>query len=209
MRIGPSAGSSAARARSEGGIHGLWLAALAISGLVAGHTVAYIVTVRDAQARLSLLARTGHSYWHAAMAIAVVGGLTAVVARIARSFSAGRHDGRAPSQAGLFLRLAPMQLVGFVLMETTERLAAHQSPSTVFAHHFLVIGLLAQVVVALLVTAVDRLLSHAAHALGVALASTATLHPPTDTVRAWYGVVVPRVSAGAGGGSRAPPVLVV
>ncbi len=68
----------------------VWIAALALSGVVAGHAVAYYLAVPGAGQRNALLARSGHSHWSIAVTIAVLLELAGVLAVAVRHVRAGR-----------------------------------------------------------------------------------------------------------------------
>jgi hypothetical protein len=75
----------------------LWIAALALSGVAAGHSVAYDLAAPGAGQRQALLAKTGHSYWNVAVTVAVLLELAGVFALAVRHFRAGRRE-RHPSR---------------------------------------------------------------------------------------------------------------
>jgi|SRR5437879_214675 len=58
----------------------VWIAALALSGVAAGHAVAYYLAVPGTGQRNALLARSGHSYWSIAVTVAVLVELAGVLA---------------------------------------------------------------------------------------------------------------------------------
>jgi hypothetical protein len=77
------------------------LTGVAVTGAVVGHTLAYAVAVPQPGARLVLLARTGHTYWSTAIAVAVVCGLASVVSSLIRQFRAGLLAARRPRERSL------------------------------------------------------------------------------------------------------------
>ena len=71
------------------------LAGAAVAGAVVGHGLAYALAVPEPGRRLAVLAGSGHAYWSAAIAAAIVLGLGSLGATLARSFRAGlRPQGR-------------------------------------------------------------------------------------------------------------------
>src|SRR5882672_1385569 len=104
----------------------LWIAALALSGVAAGHSVAYYLAVPAAGQRHTLLAQTGHSYWNVAVTVAVLLELAGVFGVAVRHFRAGRA-GTSSLQltfGQLAGRLAAMQVAAFTALEGAERLRA-------------------------------------------------------------------------------------
>jgi hypothetical protein len=119
----------------------------------------------------------------------------------ARDFSEDTGPGR------LALRLVGLQVLGFLALEVTERIAAGAPVSSVLAHHVLVLGILVQVVLA---ASAALLLSLLARAAG-ALARTLVRAPfPRPARRAFprFPIAVPRPALLMGSaGSRSPPSL--
>ena len=70
--------------------HRLPLTGVAVAGAVVGHMVAYVLAVPAPTERVALLGATGHAYWTAAIAAALVLGLTSLAATLGRRFRAGR-----------------------------------------------------------------------------------------------------------------------
>jgi hypothetical protein len=102
------------------------LAGAAVAGAVVGHGLAYALAVPQPGRRLALLAGSGHQYWSAAIAAAIVLGLGSLGATLARQFRAGLHDrGPAPEAPGrLAGRLALLQVAIYLVQELVERAAA-------------------------------------------------------------------------------------
>ncbi len=191
------------------------LAAAAVAAAVAGHALTYLLTVPAAQARALLLAESGHGYWSAAVAAAIVLGLLSLVSTAARHFLRGFRrplwPGQGLGQRGperlewLAARLALLQISIYVVQEVVERLAAGAAVAGVLHDGVLPIGILVQILLACAVALALALLSHAAEAAGRALArltvrptSTAAAYRPVPGLRA--------LSRHAGSlGSRAPP----
>src|SRR5829696_9425508 len=84
------------------------LAGAAVAGAVAGHGLAYALAVPAPGRRLAVLAGSGHAYWSAAIAAAIVLGLASLGATLARSFRAGlRPEGRPAPEPGAWSRAWP------------------------------------------------------------------------------------------------------
>ena len=108
--------------------HRLPLAGAAVAGAAVAHTLIYLVKVPDTRARAAVLAATGHGYWSVAVAAAIVLGLVAVGATVARHFRRGAGAAAPPAVPDridqLGFRLALLQSAIFVVQEAIERLAA-------------------------------------------------------------------------------------
>jgi hypothetical protein len=138
------------------------VAGTAAAGVLAGHRLAYIAGIPGAGHRSRILAQTGHSYWQLGVRSAALGvavGLGAIVARRIGERSAVRAS-RVERWSFIAVRLMALQVLGYAVMETAERLAAGAPLSGMLSHHLLVLGLafqvLTAVVGALLLTAFDR-----------------------------------------------------
>ncbi len=94
----------------------LWYALLGCLGLVTAHSLSYVLAAPDAHVHADLLARTGHGsrWWIVAVAISVVMGAAMRSLRFPAS-AAGS------GLRSTFLRLAPFQVIAFVLLEAIER----------------------------------------------------------------------------------------
>ena len=103
----------------------------AVAGVVVAHIVDYAVLFPQAGARADHLAATGHSYWPAAVAVALAGGIMAV------GLAAGRGAARAvrgalpsaPRRGLAWLLLC--QGTAFAVLEVGERGLAGLPPSIV------------------------------------------------------------------------------
>lgn len=150
----------------------LLLAGVALSGVVAGHTVAYVAAVPSAATRHDVLAQTGHGYWPVAVLVGLAACLCAagsVALRHARAAAGGRALG-ADVSGWLAPRLAAVQILLYVAVEATERVVAGV-PLAELLHEGLVLrGLLAQLLVAVLATVLLGWLARAAELVGRLLA---------------------------------------
>jgi hypothetical protein len=103
------------------------LAGAAVTGAVIGHGIAYALAVPEPGRRLALLAGSGHAYWSAAIAAAIVLGLVSLAATLARHFRAGLRAGSRPAGeplGRLVGRLALLQVTIYLVQELIERAAA-------------------------------------------------------------------------------------
>jgi hypothetical protein len=150
----------------------LFLAGMALGGAVAGHCLAYLVAIPSHEARHVVLAETGHGYWPVAAVAALAASLFAagwVALRHARAGVAGRSRTRDVSR-WLAPRLAAVQLLLFLAAEATERVVAGVPLAHLLHEGLLAWGLLAQLVVALLLTLLLGWLARAAALVGRLLA---------------------------------------
>src|SRR5437899_1268752 len=97
-----------------------WLSATAVPAMATATTITPATPQRDA-----LLASTGHNYWAAAVAVALVLGLASALAVIVRQFRGGLRGERTMGADGvprLAGHLAALQVSIFLLQEVLERL---------------------------------------------------------------------------------------
>jgi hypothetical protein len=138
-----------------------WLGGLAAGGVAAAHLLAFLAVAPHPLRREQLLEATGHGAWPLVVSLA----MGALVLGLA-GFFAGRRSGRGRSfpirTAG---RLILLQSIGFLMLESIERLAVGKGPEALTELPFepvIAIGLVAQVVVALagamLLALLDRLI---------------------------------------------------
>jgi hypothetical protein len=130
----------------------LWLGGLAAGGVAVAHILAFLLAAPDPFRREQLLKATGHGAWPLLVTVAM-GALVVALA----GFAVGRlrHPRRvrqAPFYLGTARRLVIMQVVGFLLLEAGERLAAGKGLAGLSGLPFesvIAIGVFAQVLVAL------------------------------------------------------------
>jgi hypothetical protein len=154
-----------------------------MAGVVVGHSLVYFAALPNAGVRAELLARTGHSYWHGAVLLALAVSAVAFArhirdhVRLSLTKGAGGH--------GYLLVatwLAVVQVSAYAAIELTERLASGYPLQQTF-HSFLpLFGIGIQVLVACASALLLRLLAKAAEALGRALAPRL---PATPSPRLW------------------------
>ena len=139
----------------------LWTGGIAAGGILAGHLLTYRALVHDDHARLGVLERTGHVYWPwvvgvgVGLVVASVGGLLVAAGRD----RGPRFDGRTVAR-----RLMVPQCVLWLVLEMVERglLAHHGTP---LLDRFVLLGLIPQVLAALLITVSLAALSRAVRRL--------------------------------------------
>jgi hypothetical protein len=123
-------------------------AAIAAGGVLIGHWLAYVVAVPHPRAREGLLAVTGHAYLPGAAKLVLV---ALVIALGALFWGALQHrDPRAFSFVRVASKLAFLQVVAFSAMEMLERVGSHVPVGELFSHRLFLLGVLAQVLTALL-----------------------------------------------------------
>jgi hypothetical protein len=132
------------------------LGAAAWAGVVAGHSITYLMTVPQAGLRNALLASTGHSYWFAAVAAALVLAALAAGTAFGRGLRRGMGGStRADAGTGVgavAARLALLQVGIYVVQEVLERLQAGVPLSELARDHILLVGIPIQILVALAIS---------------------------------------------------------
>ena len=154
------------------------LLGVAMVGVVVGHSLAYFTALPNASARADLLARTGHSYWHGAVLLALALSAVAFARHIRDHVRFSLTEGAA-GQSYLLVAawLAVVQVSAYVIIELTERLASGYPMQQTF-HSFLpLIGVAIQVLVACVTTLLLRLLAKAAEAFASTLARSLASSP--------------------------------
>jgi hypothetical protein len=101
----------------------LTLAAGSYAGLIAAHVLDYRLVVRDPLTRARALAATGHGYLARAVELGVAACLVAAVAALAFGFVARRPSLGSARFGRLVLAFGLIQSGGFLLLESTERVA--------------------------------------------------------------------------------------
>jgi hypothetical protein len=148
------------------------LAGAAVAGAVVGHGVAYALAVPQPGRRLALLAGSGHQYWSAAIAAAVVLGLGSLGATLTRSFRAGLTTGGRPAvepPGRLAGRLALLQVTIYLVQELLERAAAGVPLGGPVNGRLLLVGVAVQLLVAAVLAVALTWAGRAAEVAGRAL----------------------------------------
>lgn len=165
----------------------MWLVLLAMGGLLAGHLASYFVVAPEAHERAELLALTGHSE-HSAFGTLALAVTFAALIGIFMERVRSRCDGRV-SRPRVATLLWGVQTAGFVVLETWERGHGPAGVSELLHEPAFLIGLVAQLVVALVATAVVLLVRATAAALLRLLVrpsseSAGRVFPPSTQARA-------------------------
>lgn len=143
-----------------------WLVLLALAGLLAGHLASYFVVAPDAHERAELLAVTGHSEHGLFGTMALAAGVAAVIGIFMQSVRRRcRRSGGSASRARVATLLWAVQTAGFVALETWERGHGLAGIHELVHEPAFLIGLVAQLAVALVATALVLLVRATAEAL--------------------------------------------
>jgi hypothetical protein len=142
----------------------LTIGLLAFAGVLSAHWLAYFLSAPALHEREHLLASTGHGDWSLVGAIGL-GALTAALAGIA--LGCLRTGSSRLGTTGVAGRLALIQTTGFLVLETTERAAAAGGSLDALTEPVVGLGVVVQVVVAIVgaylirffAAAVERLIS--------------------------------------------------
>ncbi|MDP8956523.1 MAG: hypothetical protein M3N24_06160 [Actinomycetota bacterium] len=151
----------------------LLLGGTAALGVILAHCAAFVIVQPDRHLRHELLTETGHTYGTGLALALFVAGLASLVWN-------SIHASRMRSMGEVFRAAAPkltlLQVIGFVLLEAAERMFRHGSLllGELLTEPVLAIGVMAQVVVAILGAALVALLSRAVAAIAAAIRSSAT-----------------------------------
>jgi len=190
----------------------IWIAALALSGVAAGHAVAYYLVAPGAGQRNALLAQTGHSYWNVAVTAAILSELVGVFALAVAHFRAG-HAGAArlrlgfPSLAG---RLAAMQVAAFSALEVAERVRTGVPLGEMFHNQLFPIGVGIQLLVAAAGALLLLWLATAAESIGSLFRRRPAAQQAASGLRLPLALDVPARSVHCEAlRGRAPPTLLV
>jgi hypothetical protein len=185
------------------------LAGAAVAGAVVGHGLAYALAVPEPGMRLAVLAGSGHAYWSAAIAAAIVVGLASLGATLARHFRAGlRSAGRpVPEPLGrLAGRLALLQATIYLVQESIERAAAGVPLVGPVDGRLLLSGIAVQLLVAGALALGLAWAGRVAEVAGRALRRRRLHRPDLRPARVRpTGWVRPAILLAAGLGGRAPP----
>ena len=185
------------------------LAGAAVAGAVIGHALAYALAVPEPGRRLAVLAGSGHAYWSAAIAAAIVLGLGSLGTTLARSFNAGLHPGDRPAGepvGRLAGRLALLQVTIYLVQELIERAAAGVPLGGPVNGRLLLTGIAVQLLVAGALALGLAWAGRVAEVAGRALRRRRLGRPDPRPVRLRpTGWVRPAILLAAGMGGRAPP----
>ena len=181
----------------------IWLGALACSGVVFAHLLAYLLVAPDTHHRADLLESTGHGSWALVVALSL-GALVAAFGGFA--LRVVRKPGLSPSMPSCALRLAALQTVGFAGLEAVERAWHEGFGLEAFAEPVFIIGLIAQLVVAIVAAGLLVLFTRAIERL-VARRRPSESPAPSPTFGLHLRAVPPRRLIASGSGTlRGPPL---
>jgi hypothetical protein len=128
----------------------LLLGGMAATGVVASHSLAYLLASPDPHSRAELLEATGHDDFGVVVALAL-GALVAGLLRFAIGRAWAPTDTSASKLYALTApRLLTLQLGGFVALEMVERVLMGLPPLHIVAEPAVLIGLMLQVGAALI-----------------------------------------------------------
>lgn len=186
-------------------LRGLPVLGFAVAGLVLGHVLSYVIAVPDPHHRDLLLQHTGHQYLPAFGQAALMLFLAAIATVV---FRRSRRDaGGAERFAPLAARLALVQVGAFTAQEVIERSISGSGFADLRQARVLIVGVTAQVAVALAGATLLRWLARASDRLGDVLGSGLPLLPrlaPAFSLPVFTDLASGRVEVGSPG-QRAPP----
>jgi hypothetical protein len=151
---------------------GAWLPVfgVALLGVILGHGVTYLIAV-PALTRASVLAATGHAYWPNAVSAGLLAGPAAMGGVAIRHFRSGLQGRN--HQPVRYLpaawRLGGLQLLVFTLIEVSERAAVGGSITSMFQDRIYPVGIVVQILVAVIGALMLVSLARASEALGASL----------------------------------------
>ena len=183
----------------------LLLGGMAAAGIVVAHLLAYLFAVPDPHDRVHVLESTGHGAWGYVAALGLGLLVAGLLRYVVKSFRGG--DGSTAPFPTIAARLAVLQLGGFIAIEALERLSVDHTTSGLFSEPVIQMGLLLQVVIALIGALALTLLTRAIRSV---LARRSGPQGATDSVKPFPRVaeIVRRSTVGTGGGTlRGPPLL--
>jgi len=170
--------------------------------------LAYAVAYPESGARLAVLVTTGHAYWSAAIAAALVLGLVSLATTLLRHFRAGLlPDQPRPGEplGRLVAQLAGFQIAIYLVQEVLERVAVGTPLASSLDGRLLGVGVVVQVAIAVALAILLRTAGAAAEAAGRALRLPPPRSEPTAGPVPGPAVAWPSRLLAAGHGSRAPP----
>ena len=173
----------------------------AAGGILLGHAIGYHLLVPDTSVRHELLLSTGHTYFDRATILGMFGMALAAAIVVALGFRKTAAGG--PISLPSAANLAALQVGGFVVLETAERVLSGAPLGDLPA--ILIAGIPVQIAVAAVASALIRLLG----ALGVKIALAFASVPSAggEGLLTHYPAGLPALSTATSlpVGSRAPP----
>ncbi|MGQ0679943.1 MAG: hypothetical protein ACT4OM_09885 [Actinomycetota bacterium] len=174
--------------------HWAWVLGTATAGVVAGHSLLYAAVAPDPAGRQGFLDATGHSYWRVALLAGIMLGTASLAVLLLRHLRAGLYGSSAelPGYRRLALWLSGIQLLGFTALENLEQvLGGGQLPGAINAE-LIPIGMVIQVVIALVLSGLLRWMARAAEIIGSAFSK----HPPPSRSHRPLLAAVPTMGSG-------------
>jgi hypothetical protein len=162
--------------RSQRETRGLPVFSWAVLGLVAGHGIAYLIAIPDAQRRTAVLQSTGHAYLPLLVEIGLILAVAGAARLVMRAFGSGgrvRDGSLVRTAAGL----GALQVVAFVVLEVVERLLTHMPLHELVSDHVLGIGVVVQLGVAMVGALVLRAMTRTAARLALVAVRSHTPRP--------------------------------
>ena len=189
---------------AAGGRVARWAIGLGAAAVLLGHGLTYALVHPDGHERAGVLASTGHAYLHLLDGPGLVLAIASLLA--AASVGFGRLGG-APDGGTLFRRLATFQLVAFVAMEVTERLASGAFGGNTGDLTLVAVGAAVQLALAGAGAWLLRAVHRGGERLSGALASPRPAFPP-PVFAGWTlpTVAVASAAAAAPRSGRGPPL---
>jgi hypothetical protein len=152
--------------RSQRETRGLPVFSSAVLGLVAGHGIAYLIAIPNAQRRAAVLQSTGHAYLPFLVEIGLILAVAGAASLVTRAFGS-RGRVREGSLVRTAAGLGALQAGAFVVLEVVERLLTHVPLHELVSDHLLAIGVVVQLGVALIGALVLRAMARTAARLAL------------------------------------------
>ena len=126
------------------------LAGSAFAAIVGAHALTYLLAAPGHDHRAELLRETGHGSWTNVFILAGAALIAALVA-LANRWASPRDRDAPPGRLLriAWSRLVPLQIVGFIGLESAERIFAHGSPLEALTEPLVLWGIVVQAVAAL------------------------------------------------------------
>ncbi|HYY07310.1 MAG TPA: hypothetical protein VFA25_01770 [Actinomycetota bacterium] len=176
---------------------------LVAAGLTIGHSLSYLIAIPDPGRRALVLHQTGHGYLHVLADLAMILATAALVTAALRTLGEGTVVRSEASR--LAWRVGAVQVAAFLAIEVGERVASHAGFAELLADRILAIGVVVQLLIALLSVLVVRWITLATARLASVLASSGAPHVGTTRSLPIVAVSTPRSTLLDANGARAPP----
>jgi hypothetical protein len=147
-----------------------------VLGLVAGHGIAYLIAIPNAQRRAAVLQSTGHAYLPLLVEIGLILAVAGAASLVMHAFGSGGRV-REGSLVRTASGLGALQASAFVVLEVVERLLTHMPLHELASDHLLAIGVVVQLGVALTGALVLRAMARTAARLALVSVRSHTPRP--------------------------------